>query len=82
MSIMKVEMHPVATHVEFTDAEMTVSLADGRIVSVPLAWFSSLSQASTEELEDFELLGDGEGIHWPTLDEDLSVKGLLLGVHA
>ena len=82
MSTINVEMHPSATEVDFTDSEMIVTLADGRTISVPLAWFSTLSNATPEQLKDFELLGDGEGIHWPQLDEDLSVKGLLLGAHA
>ena len=82
MSTLKVEMHPNAVGVQFTDCEMIVSLSDGRTVSVPLAWFPTLSNASEQELNDYELLGDGDGIHWPQLDEDLSVKGLLLGAHA
>lgn len=81
MSTLQVEMHPSAQHVSFTDSELIVSLIDGRSVSVPITWFSSLSTASKEQLEDWELLGDGEGIHWPQIDEDLSVKGLLLGFH-
>lgn len=74
-------MHPVADQVSFTDAELVVSLVDGRTIHVPIAWFPTLSQASIEQLEDYQLLGDGEGIHWPQIDEDLSVKGLLLGFH-
>lgn len=60
-------------------AEVAVELPDGRTVSVPLSWYASLVNATPEELRDYELLGDGEGIHWPQLDEDLSVAGLLLG---
>lgn len=82
MSRIKVEMRPEAVDVHFTDAEMTVELSDGRTISVPLCWFSTLSNATPEQLEDYELLGDGEGIHWRQLDEDLSVKGLLVGTHA
>ena len=81
MSTLQVEMHPSAQNVSFTDSELIVSLIDGRSISVPITWFSSLSNASKEQLEDWELLGDGEGIHWPQIDEDLSVKGLLLGFH-
>jgi len=44
---------------------------------VPLAWFPRLAKASAKELQNYELLGDGEGIHWPDIDEDLSVQGLL-----
>ena len=81
MSTLKIEVHPTAQEVRFTESEMTVSLTDGRTISVPLSWFSSLSGATKEQLQDYEILGDGEGIHWPQLDEDLSVKGLLLGFH-
>ena len=81
MSTLKIEVHPTAQEVRFTESEMMVSLTDGRTISVPLSWFSSLSGATKEQLQDYEILGDGEGIHWPQLDEDLSVKGLLLGFH-
>ncbi|MBL4681508.1 MAG: DUF2442 domain-containing protein [Pseudomonadales bacterium] len=74
-------MHPFAMGVGFTDTELIVTLVDGRTISVPLAWFDTLSKATSTQREDFEILGDGEGIHWPQLDEDLSVKGLLIGAH-
>ncbi len=77
MSITMVERTPLAADVTFTNDEMTVALVDGRRLSVPLAWFPRLARASAEQLRKFELLGDGEGIHWPDLDEDLSVEGLL-----
>lgn len=56
-----------------------VSLNDGRTLSVPLAWFPRLAQAFAEQLAAFKLLGEGEGIHWPAIDEDISVLGLLQG---
>jgi hypothetical protein len=65
--------------VEVTDDELTVVLADGRRISAPLAWFPRLLRATPEQRADWELLGDGEGIHWPRVDEDLSVSGLLRG---
>ena len=74
-------MHPLAQNVEFTNDDLIVSLVDGRKVIVPLVWFSSLSRATKTQLENYELLGDGEGIHWPDIDEDLSVAGLLRGDH-
>jgi hypothetical protein len=74
-------MNPSAEKVSFTDSELTVFLVDGRTIIVPIAWFNSLSSASKEQLEEYELLGNGEGIHWPQIDEDLSVKGLLMGFH-
>ncbi|WP_428355129.1 DUF2442 domain-containing protein [Methyloprofundus sp.] len=58
-----------------------VELIDGRTISAPLVWFPRLSQASKEQLENWELLGDGEGIYWPDVDEDLSISGLLKGTH-
>jgi hypothetical protein len=62
-----------------TDDELCVQLADGRRICVPLAWFPKLLEASKVERETWELLGDGLGICWPSLDEDLSVDGLLQG---
>ncbi len=81
MSTLAVEIHPLAQSVEFTDDDLIVSLIDGRKVTVPLLWFPSLSNARKSQLENYELLGDGEGIHWPKIDEDLSVAGLLRGEH-
>ncbi len=74
-----VQIHPKAREVSVTDDELTVLLADGRKISVPLAWFPRLLHATAKQRENFELLGDGEGIHWPDIDEDLSVAGLLRG---
>jgi hypothetical protein len=68
-----------AKDVRTTSDELSVLLADGRRVSVPLAWFPRLLHATPAERENWRLLGDGEGIHWPDLDEDLSVAGLLEG---
>ena len=66
-----------AKKIAFTKDELTIVLADGRRLSVPLVWFPRLLRASPEQLENYELLGEGLGIHWPDLDEDLSVAGLL-----
>jgi len=68
--------------VSCTDDELVVSLADGRVLSVPLAWFPRLFDATAEQRKNWELLGNGEGIHWPDVDEDLSVEGLLRGTPA
>jgi hypothetical protein len=81
MSTLAVEIHPLAQNVEFTVDDLIVSLVDGRKVIVPLVWFPRLSGASKSQLENFEILGDGEGIYWPDIDEDLSVAGLLRGDH-
>ncbi len=79
MSSSVTETNPLAREVEVTDAELIVSLADGRKLSVPLAWFPRLLHATPEQRRQWELLGDGEGLHWPQVDEDLSVEGLLAG---
>jgi hypothetical protein len=77
MSTSTIEHSPLATSVTFNSDEMVVALADGRRLAVPLAWFPRLAKATQSQLVRYELLGDGEGIHWPDLDEDLSVQGLL-----
>jgi hypothetical protein len=75
-----IDIEPLATEVRTTDHELLVRLADGRSISVPLAWFPRLLHATPEHRRRFELIGDGEGIHWPDVDEDISVRGLLLGL--
>ena len=79
MSSSVVEVRPRAREVSVSSDELVVSLVDGRRISVPLAWFPRLLHATTDQRHNFELLGDGEGIHWPEIDEDLSVAGLLRG---
>jgi hypothetical protein len=81
MSTFAVELRALARRVRFSDTDLVVELVDGRTVSVPLHWFPRLSRATASQLENFEILADGEGIHWPDLDEDLSVAGLLKGEH-
>lgn len=68
--------------VRSTDDSLIVDLMDGRTISVPLAWFPRLLHATAEERSTWELAGGGFGIHWPGLDEDLSVAGLLAGAPA
>lgn len=70
---------PKAMAITCSDDELRVSLTDGRTLSVPLAWFPRLAHASSAERAHYELLGSGEGIHWPQVDEDVSVAGLLTG---
>ena len=70
---------PIAAQVEVTDVELVVGLVDGRRIAVPLVWFAWLLHASTEQRAVFELIGDGEGIRWPDVDEDIRVRGLVLG---
>lgn len=68
---------PAILKVTFEKDYMEVSLSDGRILSVPLAWYPRLSGASKSQLKNYEISPSGYGIHWPSLDEDLSVKGFL-----
>ncbi len=68
---------PKASSVSFTQDTMTVSLEDGRTIHIPLDWFPRLNGATEEQLRDYRLVGDGIGIHWTQLDEDLSVRSLL-----
>ena len=79
MSTSPIEPRPLARGVEVTDDELIVLLADGRTLSVPLIWFPRLAQATPAARSRWEILGDGDGIHWPEADEDLSVAGLLIG---
>ena len=69
-----------AKKVRVTDRELVVELRDGRVVSVPVAWYPRLAEGSPRERRRWELLGPGIGIHWPDLDEDISVDGLLQGL--
>ncbi len=71
-----------ARAVEVTSDEIVAHLADGRTISVPLAWSWRLSDATSEQRQRYELIGDGEGIHWPDVDEDISVRGMLEGIPA
>ena len=70
----------VAQEVSFTDDALIVEMSDGRILSVPLVWFPRLLRATPEQRQNWELLGGGEGLHWPEVDEDISVEGLLQGI--
>lgn len=68
-----------AQRVTMTEDDLTVDLTDGRTVSVPLAWYPRLFYGTPEERNNWRLIGEGEGIHWPGLDEDISVENLVLG---
>ena len=68
-----------AVDVRATDSERVVDLADGRTVSAPLAWYPRLAHATPEERGRWRLIGRGEGVHWPDVDEDISIAGLLAG---
>ena len=79
MSIPAAPTDPRARDVQFTSDEMIVALGDGRKIVVPLEWFPRLLQASSTQRNNWWLIGEGQGIHWPDIDEDVSVEGLLHG---
>lgn len=68
--------------VEVTEDTITAYLTDGRTISVPLVWSWRLSKATPEQRANYEIIGDGEGIHWPDIDEDISAEGMLYGTPA
>ena len=70
---------PAARHLHFSDDALVVELTDGRSISAPLAWYPRLSHATNDERNRWRLIGGGRGIHWPDLDEDISVENLLAG---
>lgn len=72
-------VEPRLASIEITEDEIIAHLMDGRTISVPLAWSWRLSEAEEEQRQRFEILGDGQGIHWPDIDEDISVEGMLYG---
>src|SRR6266849_10801552 len=69
----------LAKRVRVTNDSLVVDLADGRTLAVPLAWYPRLAYGTPSQRSKWRLIGRGEGIHWPDLDEDLSVEGLVLG---
>jgi hypothetical protein len=80
MSTLSVSVQaPTAQRVTLTEDSVVVDLTDGRTVSAPLAWYPRLLHGTPEERDNWRLIGRGEGIHWPDLDEDLSIDGLVSG---
>jgi hypothetical protein len=77
-----VSVDPRIKSVLVTEDLITFDLVDGRTVSVPLAWSWRLSEATPEQRARFEIIGDGQGVHWPDIDEDLSAQGMLTGMPA
>jgi hypothetical protein len=72
-------VEPRLLRVQVTNDEIIAHLVDGRTISVPLVWSWRLSEATVEQRQNFEILGDGLGIHWPDVDEHISVEGMLSG---
>ncbi len=79
MNTLTLEEDPLAIDLAIAGETLTVALADGRSLSVPLAWYPRLAQASTAERANWHLLGGGYGMEWPDLDEHIGVVGLLAG---
>ncbi len=77
MSSSAIGIEPRAVDVRVTDDALEVRLADGRELRVPLTWFPKLQAATASARQQWQLVGNGVGIHWPEVDEDLSVAGLL-----
>ena len=73
---------PLIQRVRVTKDEIIAHLADGRVISVPLAWSWRLSEATPKQRAHFRIIGSGQGVHWPDLDEDISVEGMLQGTPA
>lgn len=79
MTILTLETEPLAKAVYLDDEKLTVELADGRSLTVPLDWYPRLLQGTAEERHHWQLLGDGYAIEWPDLDEHIGIEGLLAG---
>ncbi len=79
MSTLTLETEPLAIDVTVDDTTLRVSLDDGREIAAPVEWFPRLRDASPADRANWRLIGAGEGIHWPEIDEDVSVLGLLAG---
>lgn len=77
-----ISIEPRVKAASVADDQITFELVDGRTVSVPLAWSWRLSNATAEQRNHYEIIGDGQGVHWPEIDEDLSAQGMLTGVPA
>ncbi len=68
--------------ISVTEDTITAQLVDGRIISVPLAWSWRLSEATPKQRANWRMIGDGHGVHWPDIDEDISAEGMLYGIPA
>lgn len=79
MTTLTLSAEPLASSVSVTESALKVVLDDGRELSVPLAWYPRLRDATPQQRSNWRLIGVGEGIHWPGVDEDISVLGLLAG---
>jgi len=69
-------------NISVTEDTITAQLIDGRIISVPLAWSWRLAEATPKQRANWRIIGDGHGVHWPDIDEDISAEGMLYGIPA
>lgn len=79
MSTLVLEVEPMAVQARVSEEELIVNLADGRSLSVPLAWYPRLLYGTPSERQNLQLLGDGYALEWPDLDEHIGIEGLLAG---
>ena len=75
-------MPTVIKSIEVTDDSIIAHLTDGRTISVPLVWSWRLTEATLQQRKNYEIMGDGHGVHWPDVDEDISAEGMLYGAPA
>ena len=73
---------PRIAQIKITEETLTAYLTDGRSISVPLAWSWRLASATPAQRESFQIIGEGQGVHWPEIDEDISARGMLQGLPA
>jgi len=79
-TVVKVEVR--IKDIEITEDTLTAHLMDGRTISVPLVWSWRLTKATPEQRANYEIIGNGHGVHWPDIDEDISAEGMLYGTPA
>ncbi len=79
MNTLMLEIEPIALDVMVTDKKLTIDLADGRTIVVPLVWYPRLTHGTPQERQNWQLLGDGYAIEWPDIDEHIGLEGLLAG---
>ena len=75
--LVSMDPDPTATSIEVSDAALRIVLSDGRELSAPLAWFPRLRDATAEQRLNWEPIGQGHGVHWPDVDEDISIRALM-----
>lgn len=77
-----VKLETIIKNIEVTEDSIVAHLIDGRTISVPLVWSWRLAEATPQQRRNYEIMGDGHGVHWPDVDEDISAEGMLYGVPA